>query len=216
MALTREKTPKQASDKEFDPIPNLEEKEYDGRLVMVADLGMQEGMVWQGEQKPDRQQLALGIEIVGETITIDDKEVPRLLWTSPFNIFDKLTDKGKEIKFYSVFDNAAQDGDMPNWDQYLGSPCAVRVVHVQGKGDNATSTYDNIGALLAIPAKYQADVLPATIPLNSGGVGDNNTAVIESLFGLTKYVYDKRVLPSNVTALKPDQTFNDHDDDIPF
>ncbi len=46
-------------------IPNLEAGEHEGRLVYVADLGLQH-MVYKGEDKGNIQQIALGFEILGE------------------------------------------------------------------------------------------------------------------------------------------------------
>ena len=74
---------------DLDPIPNLEAGEHEGRLRYVADLGLHTNE-YKGEVKPNVQKLALGIEIVGETIEIDGETKPRLLWTSAFNIFHQM------------------------------------------------------------------------------------------------------------------------------
>ena len=66
---------------------NVPAGEHEGRLVYVADLGLQERN-FAGEEKPPAQQLALGIELVGQVQTMSDGgTVPRILWSKPFNIF---------------------------------------------------------------------------------------------------------------------------------
>ena len=214
MALIRRSPPQDDSDKkDFDPIPNLEEKEYEARLVMVADLGMQL-QEYNGEEKPSRQEIALGLEIVGETILIDEKEVPRLLWSKPFKIFHKLTKKGHELKFYSIFDSDAKVNQVPDWDAQLGKCCSVRVVHTQGKGDNAGFTYDNVGLLLPIPEKYRDGVPPASMELAIGDADNEDNVVTKALFGLTRFVYDKRIQNQQDTSASDVDL--SYDDDIPF
>jgi len=171
---------------------NLKAGEHDGRLVMVADLGLQR-QEYKGEYKGDVQQISLGIEILGETITIDDVEHPRLMWTKPMYIYNTLTPKGSELVYYSVFDPTAGEGELPDWDAQLGKPCTVNVEHTH-KDDN---TYDNVKALLAIPLKYQDGVDAATMDMGVGDSDDKDNAVNKALFGLAKYVFDKRVVATD-------------------
>jgi len=186
MALARRTESSGGSNIDYE---NLEVGEHDGRLVMVADLGLQR-QEYKGEYKGDVQQIALGIEILGETITIDDAEQPRLMWTRPMYIYSTLTPKGKELEFYSIFDPSANEGELPDWDAQLGKPCTVNVEHVH-KDDK---TYDNVKALLPIPVKYQDGVDPATMEMGVGDSDEKDNPVNKALFGLAKYVFDKRVV----------------------
>ena len=106
----------------------------------------------------------------------------RLLWTRPFNIFSTLTPKGNELKFYSVFDSSATEGDVPDWDAQIGKACSL-IMNQNDKG------YDDITTIVAIPSKYQDDITPATL---EGGVGTSDS-VINALFGLTRWAYDNRL-----------------------
>tara|TARA_R110002153_G_scaffold63764_1_gene170988 strand:- start:2314 stop:2955 length:642 start_codon:yes stop_codon:yes gene_type:complete len=199
---------------------NLEAGEHEGRLVYVADLGLQE-REYMGETKPPAQQLSLGIEIIGQTVSIDNKDVPRILWTKPFNIFYTLTEKGNEMKYYSVFDFNAAEGGVADWDAVLGKPCNVVVKHTKGKGENSNRVYDNISSLTPIPLKYQEGVAPAlTTNMAVGDADDENNAASSALFGLAKFVFDKRI-----TVMKPQLAViegsksdedDDFEDDIPF
>jgi len=170
--------------------------QFEGRLVYIADLGLQEGMTWQGEKKPDRQQLALGIEIVGNHVTIDDVERPRILWTKPFNTFSTLTAKGKETEIYKAFDPTASEKDDCDWESLLGTPCTVIVEAVTSK--DGSKTFDNIKALTSIPEKYQKDVPAAELEFGVGDHTDEDNAVNKCLFGLAKYVFDKRIDETDV------------------
>ena len=186
MPLDR-KSPK-SENKDYQDILLLEAGDHDARLVFVADLGLQR-KEYKGEYQGDFQQLALGLEIVGETVMIDGKEVPRMLWTKPFYIYDTLTEKGTEIKLFKVFDSSAQPGDVPDWDAQLGKPCNVVVVHNKGRGENANKEFDNIDAVTSIPVKYQEAVPPNVIEPSVGM--DKN--IEEHLYGLAKYVFDRRI-----------------------
>ena len=174
---------------------NLDEGDYEARLVYVADLGMQEGMVWKGEQKPPAQQIALGFEVVGKTVEIDGVETARLLWLQPFNIYRNLNEKGKELKYYSVFDRSAGDGDDADWEAQLGKVCSINVVHSKGKGENADRVYDNISDVSAIPSKYQEGIAEATLEVGVGNSDetDDENHVNAALYGLSKWIFDRRL-----------------------
>jgi len=196
---------------------NLKPGEYEGRLVYVADLGLQE-RDYMGESKPPAQQISLGIEILGESVMVDGKEQPRLLWTKPFNIFYEMNEKGNEYKYYKVFEPTAKEGQVADWDSVLGRPCNVLVVNVAGKGENASRLYDNIDSISSIPAKYQADVLPSTITDQAvGDADDENNPAQRAMFGLPRYIFDRRIKGgNNKVDIKAVESSEDFDDAIPF
>lgn len=195
-------------------IPNLVEgQEYEGRLVYVADLGLHK-REYKGEEKTPCQKIALGIEIIGETVELDDKVVPRLLWVKPFNIFFQLTDKGKEIEYYKIFEPGAKADTVVDWDLQLGKPVSVLISHYK-KDDKC---YDNIDSLSGIPVKYQADIPPATIDPCIGDADDEDNACTKALYGLSKWMFEQRI-DDNPSAQEPspvDPGFDPDDDDIPF
>jgi hypothetical protein len=221
MALKRRSTmPETKTNNDNVEYTNLEAGEHEGRLVYVADLGLQE-REYMGESKPPAQQLSLGIEIIGQTVSIDNKEVPRILWTKPFNVFYTLTEKGNEMKYFSVFDASAQEGSVADWDAVLGLPCNVVVKHTKGKGENSNRVYDNISNLTPIPAKYQEGVGAAlTTDMAVGDADDENNAATKALFGLAKFVFDKRINENKpkLAVVKDSVSDEDEDfeDDIPF
>jgi len=196
---------------------NLKPGEYEGRLVYVADLGLQE-REYMGESKPPATQISLGIEILGESVMVDGKEQPRLLWTKPFNIFYEMNEKGNEYKYYKVFEPNAEEGQVADWDSVLGKPCNVLVKNVAGKGENASRLYDNIDSISPIPAKYQADVLPSTITDQAvGDADDENNPAQRAMFGLPRYIFDRRIKGGNNKAdIKAVESSEDFDDAIPF
>lgn len=180
---------------------NLTNGEYEGRLVYVGDLGMQERS-YMGETKPPAKQLSLGIEILGESVVVDGQERPRILWTKPFNVFFQMNEKGNEYKYYKVFEPSAKDGTVADWEAVLGRPCNVNVIQVQGKGANADKVFDNIDTIGAIPAKYQEGVAESTVTnMAVGDADDDENSATKALFGLAKYVYDRRLLAGEESAL---------------
>jgi len=184
---------------DLEPIPNLDAGEHEGRLRYVADLGLHTNE-YKGEVKPNVQKLALGIEIVGETIEIDGETKPRLLWTSAFNIFHQMTEKGKELQFYKVFDTLATEGVIADWDLVINEPCNVTVVHVKGKGENSDRTYDNIASVSPIPSKYKAAVAEGLITDGcTGDVEDENNPAQVATFGLPAWFIANRI---SVKAMK--------------
>jgi|TARA_E500000318_G_scaffold110493_1_gene126104 hypothetical protein len=196
---------------------NVAEGEHEGRLVYVADLGLQERN-FAGEEKPPAQQLSLGIELVGQEQTLSDGgTLPRILWSKPFNIFQTMNERGNEYKYYKMFVPTARDGEVADWDKVLGMPINVVVTHTKS-GDR---TYDNISSMSAIPSKYQDQVAKAaTAEMSVGDAEDENNVATKAMFGLVKYLHDKRVNGPVVEKSTPvtakavaDQEFAD---DIPF
>lgn len=186
MAIQR----KSAQTESSSEYTNMKPGEYDARLVYIADLGLQERS-YQGEEKPPAQQLALGIEIIGETTTVDDVEVPRLLWVKPFNIFYTMSDKGKELQYYKVFNSAAKPDTVADWDKVIGAPCAVTIGNVTAKDGKV---YDEIISLTAIPVKYQANVGPSSFTDGcTGDSEDENNPAQKAMYGLSKFVHERRL-----------------------
>lgn len=218
MALVRRSIPDTTNPPSDSGYSNLTAGEYEGRLAYVADLGLQE-REYMGESKPPAQQISLAIEVLGNPVMIDGVEQPRLLWTKPFNIFYEMNEKGNELKYYKVFDPSASEGEVADWDSVLGKPCNVHVKSVAGKGENAGKVYDNIDSLSPIPAKYQDKVADSTITDQCvGDADDENNPAQSALFGLAKYVYDKRINAGSKPELKAvdaadDENFNDA---VPF
>jgi hypothetical protein len=164
--------------------------------VYVADLGLQERN-FKGEEKPPAQQIALGIEIIGS----DNNGQPRLLFTRPFNIFNKMNELGVEYKMYKVFNTSAQPDTVADWDAVLGEPCSVKVIVTKSKDGSAE--YDNIDSLIPIPAKYRKDVGAARITPAIGDCDDESNPVTAALYGLAKYIWEKRIDMPAKAAKKP-------------
>jgi len=213
MGLKR-KSPVQESTNSNVEYSNLEAGEHEGRLVYVADLGLQR-RIFKGEEKTPAQQISLGIEIVGSSVVVDGVEKPRFIWTSPFNIFQTLNERGLELKYYKVFNPSAQEGQVADWDSVMGMPCNVIIKH-ETVGDR---TYDNIDYLTPIPAKYQDAVAPARITeMAIGDCDDENNVAQKAMFGLARHVFDKRIGAESSPKLEVVQPEADADldDNIPF
>ena len=221
MALNRKSSVSTTATSSEVEYTNLKEGEYEGRLVYVADLGLQE-REYMGESKPPAQQISLGIEILGEYVMVDGKKQPRLLWTRPFNIFYEMSEKGYEYKYYKVFEPTAKEGQVADWESVLGRPCNVLVVNVAGKGENANKIYDNIDSISPIPTKYQGDV-PASVITDQavGDEDDENNPAQRAMFGLPRYIFDRRIKGGNnnveAKAIESSEQLSlDFDDAIPF
>jgi len=190
---------------------NLEEgKDYEARLVFVADLGLHENS-YMGEEKANVQKIALGYEILGETVEIDGEVFPRIMWDKPFNIYWKMTSNGTELSKFKIFNPTAKEGEMANWEGVLGTPVNITVVHVQDKKDK-DKVYDNILSVQAIPKKYHKDVPAPITTLVVGDADDKENEATKSLFGLTKWMYDRRIVEGDA----PEEEDVADEGDIPF
>ena len=185
MTLRRRTAPREKTDGDYEKLSN---GEHEGRLIYVADLGIQT-REFKGEVKSPAQQLSLGIEILGQPVQIDGVMQPRVLWTQPFNVFHEMSERGKEFQLYRVFDSTAAEGEVADWDSVLGCPCNV----VVGKRSSGDREFDNIDALTPIPSKYRAAVVQAELEPCIGDADDPSNPCTLALFGLAKYVFEKRI-----------------------
>jgi hypothetical protein len=193
---------------------NLAVGEHEGRLVYVADLGMQERS-FKGEEKAPAQQLSLGIEIMGNPVNVDGTMRPRLLWSRPFNVFQTLNERGIEYQMYKAFNTSAQEGTVADWDAVLGTPVSVLVKH-RVAGDR---TYDDIDSLSPIPARFHDSVAAGEFTDSSvGDCEDESNPAQRAMFGLPKYVFDRRIKPGQQST-KPKAVAEEDDsfdEDLPF
>jgi len=175
----------------------LDQGEHEGRLVYVADLGLHR-KEYAGEYKGDFAMVSLGVEVIGKKVAfVDDDgertEFPQILWTKPMYVYHNMSDKGAELKYYKVFDPSVKVDSVPDWEAQLGKPCNINVVHVEGKGANIGTTFANIDSLTPIPKKYQDDVAEAETEMGIGDADDPNNQVNQHLFGLAKWMFDRRI-----------------------
>lgn len=213
MALKRTATAQDTSANSTVEYENLEHgSEHEGRLVYVADLGLQ-SVEYKGEKKPDTQQISLGIELVGNNVTIDGDQKPRFLWTKPINIYYTLTERGKELEYYKIFNPAAQVGEVADWDAVLGTPCSVIIQRNESGG----RTYDNIGSLNPIPQKYHDNVGAARITdMAVGDADDDNNPAQKAMFGIPRATHGRRLNQPKVATAKAPDSAVDFEDAIPF
>lgn len=189
-------------------------QEYEARLVYVADLGLHENS-YKGELKPDVQKIALGYEVLGETIEIDGEDFPRILWDNPFNIYYSMTPNGKELEVYKMFDPKAKENEIADWEKALGAAVSLTIEQVADKKDPKV-LYDNISSVQPIPKKYQKGVAKALTKVAVGDADDKDNPVTQALYGLSKWMYDRRLTEGAEPVVKTEEPVFNPDDEIPF
>lgn len=214
MGLTR-RSSENAEDSKKIVAENLDpSQEYEARLVYVADLGLHENS-YKGEPKPDVQKIALGYEILGETIEVDGEDFPRILWDTPFNIYYSMTPNGKELEVYKMFDPKAKEDEIADWEKVLGAAVSITIVQVADKKDPKV-LYDNIATVQPIPKKYQKGVAKALTKTAVGDADDKDNVVTQALYGLSKWMYDRRLNEGAVDPVTTEEPTFNPDDEIPF
>lgn len=211
MGFERKFKPSSTSKIDYD---NLSEGEHEARLIYVADCGLQL-RDFQGDVKPPAQQIALCFEVLGSTITVDGAEQPRIIWSKPFNIFGRMSGLSTEYGMYKAFVPTAQEETIADWESVLGKPVNIIIKHHKKDAD---TTYDNVAGVSPIPAKYQDKVEKAvTTNFAIADSEDADSPAIKSLFGLAKFVHDKRLL-GNEGDSSEEEAFDDavFDDAVPF
>ena len=119
---------------------------YMARIVIIADLGVQEQRPYKGQEKPPVQEILVTYELVTEFMKDedgnDDEERPRWI-TERFPLYNLKADKAKSTRRYLALDPKMEhQGD---FTALLGAPCLVTVVNNERDG----RVYNNVGNISA-------------------------------------------------------------------
>ena len=127
-----------------------------------------------------------------------------------------MNERGNEYKYYKMFVPTAQEGQVAEWDNVLGLPISVVVSH-STSGDR---TYDNISSLNPVPTKYRDQVADAmTAEMAVGDAEDANNVATKAMFGLVRYIHEKRIngkVQNSAPVIATAAANEDFAKDIPF
>lgn len=146
-------------------IPPMEAGTYPARVVIVADLGLQEQRPWQGEEKPPAREVLFCYEMVDEFLKDeegeDDLTKPR--WVSERMVLHNLNaERAKSTARYNAFDPTGEyDGEFA---LCINTPVNVTVVQSPGKGKNAGRVYNNVGGVTVMRKKDADACAPLVNP----------------------------------------------------
>lgn len=167
-------------------IPALEAGGYPARLVQIVDLGIQAQRPYQGEAKPDAQELLVTYELSDEFLLDEDGNAdtskPRWL-TETFPLFSLRAERAKSTQRMLALDPKGEaEGD---WSELLGKPCTVTIVANAGKGKHVGRTFNNVAGLTAMRSK-DADALAPMV--NPGVVLDLDEPDMEAFSRLPDWI----------------------------
>lgn len=170
-------------------VPALEAGGYPARLVQIVDLGLQAQRPYQGDVKPDAQELLVTYELSDEFL-LDETGQPDLSkprWLSEtFPLFSLRAERAKSTQRMLALDPTGfVEGD---WSELLGVPCMVTIVANAGKGKHIGRTFNNVAGVTAMRSK-DADAL--TTMVNEGVVFDMDEADVESFDRLPEWIQNK-------------------------
>lgn len=135
-------------------IKALDAGSYPARIVQIIDLGVQEQMPYQGEKKPDCNEIRIVYEMSDEFMLDDDgeelKDSPRWI-NEDIPLHNLSKDKSKSTKRYLALDPEVKFGG--DFAKLVGSPCYVTVVQNPGKGANLGKVYANVAGISIMRAK---------------------------------------------------------------
>lgn len=208
----------------FKRHPAIEPGAYPGRVVMVANIGVQTQRDFKGETKPPRMELLVTYELLDEFLKDedgnDDLEKPR--WMSERFGFSNLeSDRATSTKRYYALDaDEVYGGD---WLQLISTPCMVNVVNYTNKNKEIRDKISNVSSMRPKEASKAPPLLNTPVTF------DFYSPDLESLQALPKWV--RKVISeavnyegSRVEALMSqvvedrikEDLSNDLDDEIPF
>ena len=133
-----------------------------------------------------------------------------------FNIFGRMDSKSNEFAMFKAFVPTAKEDSIADWESVLGKPVNVIIKHHKKDAD---TTYDNVAGITSIPKKYLANVgKPVTTEFSIAGCEDADSPAIQNLFGLAKFIHDKRVVAGSTSGGSPEAVVEEEtfSADVPF
>lgn len=135
------------------PSDPLDPGSYPGRVVVVANIGLQSQRPYQGEEKAPKHEFFVTYELIDEFVKdedgYDDPEKPR--WISErFSINPLSSENAKSTARYLALDPQNKyDGD---WSKLIGTPCIVNITQTPSKKDK-TRIYNNVRGVQSMRPK---------------------------------------------------------------
>ena len=167
-------------------VPALEAGGYPARLVQIVDLGVQEQRPYQGDAKPDAQELLVTYELSDEFLLDEDgnSDLTKPRWLSEtFPLFSLRAERAKSTQRMLALDPKGEaEGD---WSELLGKPCTVTIVANAGKGKHLGRTFNNVAGVTAMRSK-DADALAPMV--NPGLVLDLDEPDMEAFSRLPDWI----------------------------
>ena len=135
-------------------IPQLEAGVYTGVASALIDLGLQENSMY----KKTQRKVMIIWNIVGETITVNDEELPRVISKEYTMSLGEKSTLRKDLEAWrgKVFSADELEGfDLRN---IINTACQLQINAQEKNG----KTYTNIAAIMAIPKGTKIDTVDDT------------------------------------------------------
>lgn len=135
-------------------IPQLEPGVYTGVASALIDLGLQENSMY----KKTQRKVMIIWNIVGETITVNDEELPRVISKEYTMSLGEKSTLRKDLEAWrgKVFSADELEGfDLRN---IINTACQLQINAQEKNG----KTYTNIAAIMAIPKGTKIDTVDDT------------------------------------------------------
>jgi hypothetical protein len=192
----------------FDPVP---EGVHVAICYSVIDLGMQ----FSEQFGNNSRKVLITFEIPDETITVDDKEMPRAISKEYTLSLSEKSNLRKDLQAWrgKAFTEQELDGfDLAN---LIGKGCQIQVIHK----DTGNKIYANISAIMGLPKGMKVGET-----VNEHVYFDLESAESLSLLGkLPQWIQDKIMKSETYQALKAgadvfhgDEISPNSDDELPF
>lgn len=197
--------------KEGSSVPMLEPGTYPAVCSMLVDLGLQYNENW----KTSARKVAIGWEIIGETVMVGGEEQPRTfskIYTASLN--EKATLR-RDLNAWRG--RPFTDAELAAFDlkSIVGTPCLLTIIHNTGSNGN---TYANLAGIASLPRNFPKPSL--SIAPTIYDIDSDDPSVVDTL---PKWIAEKIKASSsyqeklaNATATFHDLPDSADDGELPF
>lgn len=144
--------------------PAVEPGAYPARVVLLANIGIQEQREFKGETKPPRMELLVTYELLDEflpdTEGNDDLEKPRWL-SERFGFMSLDSDRATSTKRYFALD--PEEKYRGDWIKLIGTPCMVNVVNYENKNKEIKDKVSNVSSMRPKEASKAPELVNAPL-----------------------------------------------------
>lgn len=140
-------------------IKKIEDGVYTAVSTMLIDLGIQQNDTFKKKQR----KIMIVWEILGETIEIDGKELPRIISKEYTLSLGEKSTLRKDLQAWRG--RAFSTDELEGFDliNILNVPCQIQIINVE----NNEKTYPNIAAIMAMPKGMTVEGTEETIYFNT-------------------------------------------------
>lgn len=180
-------------------IKQLDPGVYTGIASQIIDLGVQENLMFGKQQR----KVIIVWNIVGEYVTINDKEVPRVMSKEYTMSLGEKSTLRKDLEAWRGRPFSAEELEGFDLKNVLNVPCQLQLIQKESNG----KTFLNIASIMSIPKGMKVEPLEETFVFDT-----YDSATWENYDKISKWIKEKIKKALNLVQTQLDLYIADYEE----